>query len=62
MVVAHSKHSSLDTMSKASELIYQKHKVAADIFIYSEKEFNEWKDEFSTIPETAPNTGKELEL
>lgn len=62
MVVPDPKKSSIDEMAKARELIYQKHKVPADIFIYSEKEFEDWKDEFSSIPETALNTGKELEL
>jgi len=33
-----------------------------DVFVYSEKEFNEWKDELSSIPETALNTGKEIDL
>lgn len=62
MVVPDAKKSSLNEMSKVRELIYTKHKVPADIFIYSEKEFEDWKDEFSSIPETALNTGKELEL
>ena len=62
MVVPISKQSSLKEMSKARSLIFKKHDVSADIFIYSEKEFNEWKDELNSIPETALNTGKELEL
>jgi predicted nucleotidyltransferase len=62
MVVSNPKKSSLNEMEKARELVHRKHKVSADIFIYSEKEFDDWKDEFSSIPETALNTGKELEL
>jgi predicted nucleotidyltransferase len=62
MVVPNSKKSSLNEMTKARELIYKKHKVSADIFIYSNKEFEDWKDEFSSIPETALSTGKEIEL
>lgn len=62
MVVPGSKKSSLDEMAKARSLIFKKHDVSADIFIYSEKEFNEWKDEFNSIPETALNTGREIEL
>ncbi len=62
MVVPDAKKSSTEEMSKVRELIYQKYQVPADIFIYSEKEFEDWKDEFSSIPETALNTGKELEL
>lgn len=62
MVVPNAKKSSIEEMSRARELIYKKHKVPADIFIYSDKEFEDWKDEFSSIPETALNTGKEIEL
>lgn len=36
--------------------------VKADVFVYSEKEFLEWKDELSSIPETALNTGREIDL
>ena len=31
-----------------------------DVFVYTQKEFNEWKDEFSSIPETAISTGYEV--
>ena len=34
--------------------------VQSDIFVYSQDEFNEWKDEFSSILETALNTGYEV--
>ena len=36
--------------------------VHADVFVYPEKEFEEWKDELSSIPETALHTGRELDL
>lgn len=62
MVVPNPKKSSIDEMSKARSLIFKEHDISADIFIYSEKEFDEWKDEFNSIPETALNTGKEIEL
>lgn len=32
----------------------------ADIFIYTEEKFHDWKDEFSSTPETAFNTGYEV--
>ncbi len=32
------------------------------VWTYSLAEFNDWKDEFSSIPETALNTGKEINL
>lgn len=36
--------------------------VSADVFVYSKEEFNEWKEEFNSIPEVAINTGVELDL
>jgi uncharacterized protein len=36
--------------------------MTADVFVYSEEEFNEWKDELSSIPETALREGLELEV
>lgn len=47
---------------KARSLVLNQHAVSADIFIYSDKDFNSWKDELSSIPETAINTSKELDL
>lgn len=47
---------------KARSLILNRFNLSADIFIYSKKDFNLWKDELSSIPETALNTGKEIEL
>ena len=62
MVVPGQHQTSVDDLSEARSLVWQKHKVSADIFIYSEKEFADWKDEFNSIPEVAVNTGKEIEL
>lgn len=62
MVISGKRKTTLAQLGKARSLIWNKHKVSADVFIYSEKEFDEWKDEFSSIPETALNTGRELEL
>jgi predicted nucleotidyltransferase len=36
--------------------------VKVDVFIYTEDEFNEWKDEFSSIPHTAATEGLELKV
>jgi hypothetical protein len=44
-----------------SELIWDL-TITADVFVYSEKEFEEWKNEFNSIPETAIHTGKEIDL
>lgn len=47
---------------KARLLVYKATGIPADIFIYNQKDFDDWKDELSSIPETALNTGKEIEL
>lgn len=62
MVVPGTHKTSLDEMGKAISLVWEKHKVEADIFIYSEKEFEEWRGEFNSIPELALNSGKEIKL
>ena len=36
--------------------------VLTDVFVYSQKEFDEWKDELSSIPETALHDGMELKV
>lgn len=62
MVIPGKKRHSIDDLGQARSLIWDKHQVSADIFIYSEKEFADWKDEFNSVPEIAVNTGKEIEL
>lgn len=62
IVVSDPKKSSIEEMSKARSLVFKNHNVSADIFIYSEKQFEEWKYEFNSIPETALNTGVEIDL
>lgn len=62
MVVPGKGKTSVNKMSRARDLIWDKHRVPADIFIYSEKEFKDWKDELNSIPETALNTGIEIDL
>lgn len=47
---------------KCNELIRKRLGVQADVFAYSEKDFEKNKTEFSTIAETALNTGKEIDL
>lgn len=46
----------------AHSLIQEKYGVSADVFVYSEKDFDEWKDQLSSIAETALNTGTEIDL
>ncbi len=47
---------------KARSLILNRLGISADIFIYDQNDFDQWKDELSSIPETAVNTGKEIDL
>ena len=61
VVVKKKKGDRVDNMLRAKKAL-EHLKVKADVFVYSEKEFNEWKDEFGSIPETAMNTGKEIPL
>ena len=62
LVVPGNKKSRLANMTKASDLLREKFKISADVFVYSQKEFDEWKDELNSIPETAMNTGQEFDL
>jgi len=43
-------------------LLHEKCQISADVFFYSQEEFDDWKDELSSIPETALNTGIEIKL
>lgn len=36
--------------------------VIADVFVYTQSEFDDWKDELSSIPETAFHEGLELSV
>ena len=62
VVVPEKKNSRLKSMSQARSLLHDKCNVSADVFIFSEAEFEEWKTELNSIPETALNTGLELDL
>ncbi len=62
LIVPKDKKSRLTNMTKARKLLHEKCSISADVFVYSQKEFDEWKDEFSSIPETALNTGQEIDL
>ena len=49
-------------MSEISSSLRNEIGVDVQVWVYSEEQFNDWKDEFSSIPETALNTGREIEL
>jgi uncharacterized protein len=52
----------LQVMSEVSSNFRAKFGVEVQCWVYSQAEFDDWKDEFSSIPETALNTGREIEL
>lgn len=51
-----------ENMGHARKAIWEQVDVSADVFVYDQNEFDEWKDELSSIPETALNTGVEIPL
>lgn len=51
-----------DLMSEISSIFRNEHGVEVQVWAYAESDFNDWKDEFSSIPETALNTGREIDL
>jgi len=61
LVVKTVKGNRAENMLRASKALNHLN-VSADIFVYSEEEFNAWKTELSSIPETALNTGREIDL
>ena len=62
LVVPGDRRARVRNLARGRELIREKFNVSADIWVYSQREFNEWKDEFSSIPETAIKTGREIDL
>lgn len=51
-----------DVMTKISSKLWQELDAEVQVWVYSQTEFDDWKDEFSSIPETALNTGIEVSL
>lgn len=62
LVVPQNTKARWENMEKARHLLHEKCNISADVFVYSQNEFDEWQDEFSSIPETAKNTGQEIDL
>jgi predicted nucleotidyltransferase len=60
-VVKNSNLSRRERMTKALQLLWGCG-VSTDIFIYTEEEFKEWKEEFSSIAHTAASEGLELKV
>ncbi len=51
----------LERMQKAHTLLWGV-AVKVDVFIYTEQEFNDWKDEFNSIPHAVATEGLELKV
>lgn len=62
VVVQETQKSRIENMRIARALVRKVAGVSADVFVYNQKEFDEYKNELSSIPETALNTGRELDL
>lgn len=62
VVVKETQKSRIENMRIARALVRKVANVSADVFVYDQKEFDEYKNELSSIPETALNTGRELDL
>ena len=62
VVVPETQRSRVENMRIARALVRKVAEVSADVFVYDQKEFDEYKNELSSIPETALNTGRELDL
>lgn len=61
LVVKESSLPRRERMTKALRLLWGCG-VAVDVFVYTEDEFNDWKDEFSSIPHTVATEGMELKV
>ena len=61
VVVAHTDKSRLQNMDVAREALFDLD-ISADVFVYGQQEFDEWKNELNSIPEAAYNLGVELTL
>lgn len=61
LIVSERNGTRLENMQKARLLLFE-HNLLGDIFIYTQEEFNDWKNEFNSIPEIAFSQGLEIPL
>lgn len=61
LVVRESELHPIERMQKAGKLLWGVG-VTVDVFIYTEEEFNDWKEEFNSIPHTVATEGMELRV
>jgi predicted nucleotidyltransferase len=59
LVMKHSDLRPIARMQKAREILWDL-EASVDVFIYTQEEFDEWKDELNSIPHTATTEGIEL--
>lgn len=62
VIVKETNKTRIENMRLARAIVREVAGVSADVFVYDQKEFDEYKDELSSIPETALNMGWELDL
>lgn len=62
VVVKETDKTRIENMRRARALIREVAQVSADVFVYDQNEFDEYKDELSSVPETALNIGREFDL
>lgn len=56
------KKNRLNLMAQISNHFLETYNIKVQVWTYSEDDFNDWKDEFNSIPENALNTGQEIDL
>ncbi len=62
VIVKETSKTRIENMRRARALAREVAGVSADVFVYDQKEFDEYKNELSSVPDTALNTGRELDL
>ena len=62
LVVAGDRKARVTNLERGRRVVREQCGADADVWVYSQREFDEWKDDFSSIPETALNTGREIDL
>ncbi len=61
LVVKSTDSTRIQNMAKCQKLLWDLD-ANVDVFVYPEDEFNQLKDDFSSIPEVAVQTGQEISL
>ncbi len=62
VVVGKTNKTRIENMRRARAVVREVAGVSADVFVYDQQEFDEYKNELSSVPETALNLGRELDL